>query len=71
MIPMEKCIILKLILHKYQLTSKGLSPYHVTVTERLMVTIIKVTWDMTRGKKAGTFGILSHSVSQFTLSRRL
>lgn len=57
MIPVEKCITLKLILHKYQHTSKGLIPYQVIVTERRMVTIIKVTRDMTRGKKEGTFRI--------------
>jgi len=66
---MEKCIILKLILYKYQLTSKGLSPYLVTVTERVMVTIIEVTRGKTRGKEAETFGILSHSVPQLTLSQ--
>jgi len=57
MIPVEKCIILKLILRKYLHTSKDLIPYQVTVTERRMVTIIKVIRDMTRGKKAGTFRI--------------
>lgn len=57
MIPVEKCIILQLILHKFQHTSKDLIPYQVTVTERRITIIIKITRDMTRGNKAETFRI--------------